>query len=71
MILHLASLDLFATERAGNVSVEFLVVLLQLCPGYGLVTSGAEGDVPSTVKTVHHVALSRDVSPARTLEVRS
>ena len=46
--------------------MELLVVFLQLRPGYGLVTPGTEGNVPGTVEAVHHVALPRDVSPART-----
>ena len=71
VLLHLASLHQFATERAGNVSMELLVVLVQLRPGDGLVALGAQGDVPGTVEAVHHVALPGDVSPARILEVRS
>ena len=66
MVLHLAGLDLFATERALHVGVELPVVLLQLGPGDWLVALGAQGDVPGTVEAVHHVALPRDVSPART-----
>ena len=66
MLLHLASLHQFATERALLVGVEVPVVLLQLSPGYWLVTLGAEGDIAGTVEAVHHVALTGDVSPART-----
>ena len=66
MLLQLASLHWFGTERTVNVGVELSVVLLQLCPGYGLVTPRAQGDVAGTVEAVHHVALSRDISPAAT-----
>ena len=65
MFFHLASFHWFGTERTVNVSVELSVVLLQVCPGYWLVTLAAEGDVPGTVEAVHHVALPGDVSPAR------
>ena len=66
MLLQFASFHGFGTERTVNVGVELSVVLLQLCPWYGLVTPGAQGDVPGTVEAVHHVALSRDISPAAT-----
>ena len=71
VVLHLASLDKFATERALHVGVHLPVVLLQLGPGYWLVALGAQGDVAGTVETVHHVALSGDVTPARILSVIS
>ena len=64
VLLHLASLHQFATERAGNVSMELLVVLVQLRPGDGLVALGAQGDVPGTVQGVHPVVGSRDIAPA-------
>ena len=65
MVLHLAGLDLFATELTVHVGVQLPVVLVQLGPGYWLVALGAQGDVAGTMEAVHHVALPGDVSPAR------
>ena len=64
VVLHLTSLNRCTAERALNGGVDLLDVVLQLCPGDGLVTLDTEGDVPGAVEGVHHVTLLGDVPPA-------